>query len=164
MLRWTAPAARPRARGSIVRRKIVGLAVGVSLLTVALFGVPLAVAVWQYAVADERNDLQRAAGAVATAVAADVGRNDPVDDPEWTDDVAFGVYDHHGTLIAGVGPDRSSSAVTAALQGRPVHEADAGDPVVTVPVSHDAHVIGAVRAAAPHLAMIQRVTLAWGVM
>ena len=74
-----------------MRTRIVGLAVWISVLAVGLFVVPLAVGVWRYAVVDERSDLERAANAVAIAVADDVLRDDPIDDSGWTGDAKISV-------------------------------------------------------------------------
>jgi signal transduction histidine kinase len=148
----------------VVRRRIVGLAVWVSVLTVALFGVPLAVGVWQYALAQERSDLERAADAVAIAVAADVLRDDPVDDSAWTGSTKIGVYDDDGDRIAGRGPDTGGPAVAEVLDGKPGLETDGTDLAVAVPITHDADVIGAVRAAAPHGLVLRQIALAWGAM
>jgi len=101
---------------------------------------------------------------VAIAVAADVVRNDPVDDTEWTGDMTLGVYEEDGLLIAGAGPNQGGSAVADALTGEPGSETDGGHLVVAVPVTHDTDVIGAVRAAAPHGIVVQRVALVWVAM
>jgi signal transduction histidine kinase len=148
----------------LVRTRIVGLAVWVSVLTVALFGVPLAVAVWRYAVVDERSDLERTATSVAIAVAADVLREDPVDDSAWVGDTSIGVYDDEGGRIAGRGPSSGDSAVDDALDGDPASDIDNGRLVVAVPVTHDADVIGAVRAMAPHGTVVQQVAFTWAAM
>jgi signal transduction histidine kinase len=148
----------------LVRTRIVGLAVWVSVLTVALFGVPLAVAVWRYALVDERSDLERTANSVAIAVAADVLREDPVDDSAWTGDTKIGVYDDDGNRIAGKGPTDGGSPVSDALDGDPGVDTEGGNLVVAVPVSHDADVIGAVRAMAPRGTVVQQVAFTWAGM
>jgi signal transduction histidine kinase len=55
-----------------VRTRIIGLAVWASVLAIALFGVPLAVAVFEYAVQAERKELQEVADAIAITVAVAV--------------------------------------------------------------------------------------------
>jgi signal transduction histidine kinase len=147
-----------------VRTRIVGLAVWISVLTVALFGIPLAVGVWRYALADERIDLERHADAVAIAVAADVLRNEPVDDSAWTGTTRIAVYNDDLDRIAGAGPARGGPVVEDALDGGLGLDNDGDDLVVVVPVTHDADVIGAVRAAAPHSRVIERVALIWVAM
>jgi len=147
-----------------MRTRIVGLAVWISVLAVGLFVVPLAVGVWRYAVVDERSDLERAANAVAIAVADDVLRDDPIDDSGWTGEAKISVYGDEGERIAGRGPAEASPAVSDALDGEPGLESDGTDLVVAVPVSHDAEVIGAVRAAAPHGIVTRNVALAWAAL
>jgi signal transduction histidine kinase len=147
-----------------MRTRIVGLAVWISVLAVGLFVVPLAVGVWRYAVVDERSDLERAANAVAIAVADDVLRDDPIDDSRWTGEAKISVYGDEGERIAGRGPAEASPAVSDALDGEPGLESDGTDLVVAVPVSHDAEVIGAVRAAAPHGIVTRNVALAWAAL
>ena len=101
-----------------MRTRIVGLVVWISVLTVALFGVPLAVGVWRYAFAQERTDLERHADAVAIAVAADVLRKEPIDDGGWNGDTRIAVYDDDLDRIAGDGPTGAGRAVTDALNGK----------------------------------------------
>jgi signal transduction histidine kinase len=147
-----------------VRRRIVGLAVSVSVLTVALFGIPLAVAVWRYAIADERSNLERAADAVSIAVSSDVLRHDSIDDSSWTGDARLAVYDQDGDRIAGKGPSDGGSLVSDVLEGKTRSDVDGGDVVVGVPISHDSRIIGVVRAAAPHNTVVRQVAIALGGM
>ncbi|HEX8520399.1 MAG TPA: HAMP domain-containing sensor histidine kinase, partial [Pseudonocardia sp.] len=148
-----------------MRVRIVGLAVWISVLTVGLFGLPLAVAVWRYTAVDQRADLQRAATTAASAMAQDVYRGDPpLGGEDWAGDFALAVYKEDGTRIAGDGPRRGGSAVRDALRGVWGTESDGEDLVVAVPIVHDTDVIGAVRTAAPHNALVAKVALMWAVM
>ena len=61
-----------------MRTRIIGLAVCASALAIALFGVPLAVAVLQYALQAERNQLRSVADAVAIVVAGDIDDEEPI--------------------------------------------------------------------------------------
>ena len=61
-----------------MRTRIIGLAVCASVLAIGLFGVPLAVAVLQYAMQVERGELAQTARAVAITVAPDVYDEDEV--------------------------------------------------------------------------------------
>lgn len=158
--------AQERADGrSAVRVRIVGLAVWISALTVALFGLALAVAVWRYAAADQRGDLQRAATTAAIAMATDVYRGDPpLTERDRNGEFALAVYKEDGTRIAGDGPRRGGEAVEGALRGVSGSESDGTDMVVAVPIVHDADVIGAVRTAAPHRALYAKVAPIGAVM
>ena len=147
-----------------MRTRIVGLAVWISVLTVALFGVPLAVGVWRYVLTAERTDLERHANAVAVAVAADVLRKDSIDDSDWTGSTRIAVYDDDLDRIAGDGPSRGGSPVAEALRGKHAVDKSGDDLVVVVPVTHDADVIGAVRASGPQTEVVQKVAVAWAAM
>lgn len=148
-----------------MRTRIVGLAVLASVLAITLFGIPLAVAVAQYAVQNERNNLTGLANATALAVSADVLRGKmPTDvpDPFGQTDVAVYVVDGaHLLRIFGDGPSGGDPAVFQALDGATGTNSDAADLVVAVPVTHQGEVLGAVRASTP-LGVVQRqITYVW---
>ena len=87
-----------------MRTRIVGLAVLASVLTITLFGVPLALAVAQYALSDERSKLEQVADAAALSVSEDVvhGRV-----PRWLPDAKshtdLAVYVYDGPRILRIG-------------------------------------------------------------
>jgi signal transduction histidine kinase len=148
-----------------VRIRIVGLAVLAAVLAISLFGVPLAVAVAQYALVDERAKLERVGDAAALAVSADVVRGRV---PRWLPeakahtDLAVYVYDGHRMLrIMGVGPAGGDATVGQALDGAIGRRDLDGELVVAVPVTHEGEVIGAVRAASPRRVVYQQIGLAW---
>jgi signal transduction histidine kinase len=145
-----------------MRRGIVGLALLGSMLAIALFGIPLAAAVVQYALVYQRGELERVADTAAMEVAADLVRSDPLPPlppaPEGTD---VSVFDHHGQWLAGAGPMLAGPQVRAALGGTVDARSSDGTTVVAIPVTHDGDVIGAVRAASPHRAVYGQVGWAW---
>ncbi|HEY2764450.1 MAG TPA: HAMP domain-containing sensor histidine kinase [Pseudonocardiaceae bacterium] len=150
---------------TLVRTRIVGLAVLASVLAITLFGVPLALAVAQYALTDERAKLEQVADAAALAVSEDVvhGRI-----PRWLPDakshtdLAVYVYDGPRILrIMGSGPAGGDAAVGQALDGVIGRRDRDRELVVSVPVTHEGDVIGAVRAASPRSAVYQQIGLAW---
>ncbi|MGH3916049.1 MAG: ATP-binding protein [Pseudonocardiaceae bacterium] len=151
-----------------MRTRIVGLAVLAAVLAIGLFGVPLAVAVAQYALIDEQAKLEQLAGAAALSVSDDVVRGQI---PSWLPDakpsteLAVYVYDESRVLrIAGEGPAGGDTAVGQALDGA-VGRRDSGrELIVAVPVTHEGDVIGAVRAASLRSAVYRLVGLAWLVM
>ena len=55
-----------------MRRRIVRLTVALAAVTIVIFGVPLAVGVAQYLLADQYSELERVAGASAIAVSGDL--------------------------------------------------------------------------------------------
>ncbi|MGH8921726.1 MAG: HAMP domain-containing protein, partial [Actinomycetes bacterium] len=151
-----------------MRTRIVGLAVLASVLAISLFGVPLAVAVAQYVLIDERTKLEQVAGAAALSVSDDVVRGQV---PRWLPDAKPGtelavyVYDGPRILrIVGRGPAGGDAAIGQALDGAVGRRDSDGELIVAVPVTHQGDVIGAVRAASPRSAVYRLVGLVWLVM
>ena len=94
-----------------MRRRLVQLAVAAAVLAVALFGLPLAVAIGQYATAHELRDLERLAEATSLVAAADLYEGDiPRGVPDKAGDVDIAVYGGDGVLILGSGPCRARPA------------------------------------------------------
>ena len=99
-----------------MRPRIVGLAVCASALAIALFGVPLAVAVLQCAMQDERSQLRSVADAVAIVVADDIDNANPIgDDIGRYGSIDVAVYNDDGVLLGGrPAPSPSSSRLSQA--------------------------------------------------
>ncbi|MGH3911677.1 MAG: HAMP domain-containing protein, partial [Pseudonocardiaceae bacterium] len=148
-----------------MRTRIVGLAVLAAVLAISLFGVPLAIAVSQYAVMNERAKLEREADAAALGVSEDVVRGKiPRWLPDTTGDTDLAVYVYDGPQILrilGEGPTGGDAAVSQALGGAIGRRDPDRELVVSVPVTHENDVIGAVRAASPRSAIYQQIGLAW---
>ena len=147
-----------------MRTRIIGLAVCASALAIALFGVPLAAGVLQYALQAERNQLRSVADAVAIVVAGDIYDEEPIDDIGRYGSIDVAVYDADGVLLGGRSPAGPEPEVLQALAGRVGSGTDDGKVVVAVPVTHDSDVIGAVQAAAPRRTVEREVAITWAVM
>lgn len=147
-----------------MRTRIVVLAVCASVLAIGLFGVPLAVAVLQYALQVERNQLRGVADAMAIVVAGDVYDEEPIGDLGRYGSIDVAVYDADGVLLGGRSPAGSRTQVVQALAGRVETGTQDDHLVVAVPVTHDGDVIGAVQAAAPRGAVVRAVALVWAAM
>jgi len=145
-----------------MRRRLVHLTVAAAVLAVGLFGLPLAVAIGQYAEANELRDLERIAEATALAIAADAFHGHVLGGlPDQADDAELALYDENGALILGSGPPQPGPHVQQAMTAE-VSVGEAAEAlVVAVPVTHDGDVIGVVRAATPALAVDRIVWLAW---
>jgi signal transduction histidine kinase len=145
-----------------MHRRLVQLTMAAAALAVFLFGLPLAVAIWQYAEANELRDLERVAEATALSVAADLFQDEALTAlPDQADDVELALYDREGALIAGDGPGGPGEHVQRAMLGE-VSDGEAHEAlVVAVPVTHDGEVIGVVRAATPQATVDRPVWLAW---
>jgi hypothetical protein len=75
-----------------------------SALAIALFGMPLALAVLQYAMQDERSQLRSVADAVAIVVAGDIDNADPIgDDIGRYGSIDVAVYNDDGVLWVAAG-------------------------------------------------------------
>ena len=149
---------------ALVRTRIIGLAVWAAVLAIVLFGVPLAVGVLEYALAQARSELERTADEVAIAVAADVPDGEELDEIPYSGPAEVAVYDDHGALIGGTGPDGGQQEVAEALDGGVGVGSRNGRLIVAVPITHDAEVIGVTRAAMRRDTILGRVALIWAGM
>ena len=136
-----------------MRRRIVGLAVLAAVLAVGLFEVPLLAAVGQYVFSQREAELRQDADDAAVDSAADLLRDNPVPEPRAHGHQTFiAVYDEDGDRVAGNGPRDGDVYVSDALDGK-VSTARLRDfdswIVVTVPVTHETDIVGAVRASTP---------------
>ncbi|MFD0068117.1 sensor histidine kinase [Streptomyces sp. NPDC056637] len=147
-----------------MRQRVVRVALTAALVAVVLLAVPLALVIRSSLYADQRDTLERAALSGAVRVSPDYSTGDPVELAAPPAGGRLGVYDPQSRLRAGSGPRTGDAAVRRALEAEVVRSHSGGDLVVTVPVSHAEHVIGAVRASSPAAAVRNRVLAAWAVL
>src|SRR4051794_24656521 len=149
-----------------MRRRIVTLSVLAAVLAITLFGVPLAVAVAQSFLGDERSEAEQVADAAAISVAAHLSRSEPVGDlASSSPDISLGLYTPDGARLRGAGPRQGDAVVLRAADGRVASDDDdAGALVVAVPVTDGMTVTGIVRAASDYAAVRLRIVGAWAVM
>ena len=149
-------------------RRILAAIVLVASLSVLAFGVPLAISVRSVERADEVSSLQRAAAGTAAELPPRLDGSAKVRVPTYVagddDDVAFAVYDAAGNRVAGQGPPRADTVVTAALSGRLAQYSDANQISVGWPLTANDRTYGAVRAAVPESRVENRVHQAWLLM
>lgn len=147
-----------------MRRQLVRAMVAVTVLTVLLLGVPLAVVARRWY--EDRNtvDLQRRAAEAATDVYVDPATDAVHVDQEG--DLGFAVYDSSGTLVAGSGPSSGDAAVTAALEGSPSFDHSTESVVYAVPITArgDDQIAAVVRVAELDAEVDAEVHRAWLVM
>ncbi len=143
-----------------MRRRILTVALSAVFLAVALFGIPLAVAVDRTISSDEQAELERLALRAAVTVSPGY-RRDPVELPPVQPGVDLAVYDVDGGLVAGVGPHALDSDVDLASSRAIVTTQTPGDVVVSVPVTSGENVIAVVRAASARSALRHRIWWAW---
>ncbi len=141
-----------------MRKRIVRLTIALAAITIAIFGVPLAVGLAQYLLADQYSELERMADSAALRVSGDLTAS-----PTVTAGSQIAVYDHTGGKINGEGPDRVA-LITVALTGvssRGMLDSRLG---VAVPVSDGDQIVGAVLITAEPSAVYLRIALIWSLM
>lgn len=149
-----------------MRTRIIGLAVWAAVLAIVLFGIPLAVGVLRYALAQERSELERTANEVAIGVAADVTPGEQLEGLPDTDtgSAVVAVYDEHGERIGGAGPVSGDPEVAEALDGDVASAGRDGKLIVAVPVTRDGDFIGVARAEVPRSKILEQVAVIWAGM
>lgn len=150
-----------------MRSRIVRLAVLAATVAVVLFGLPLGVAVAQYAEIYRFVDLERQADETALRLGVTLAVGDDPDPDELDDDGTLtfcSVYDDDGERLLGRGPDEPDEFVRAALDGTTRTGSTGGELVVAVPVMHEGDLVGAVRVAGPRAALLWPVGVAWSGM
>ena len=112
----------------------------------------------------ERTDLERHANAVAVAVAADVLRKDSIDDSDWTGSTRIACTTTTSTASRATDRPEAGRRSPRRCDGKHAVDKSGDDLVVVVPITHDADVIGAVRASGPQTEVVQKVAVAWAAM
>ncbi|MCZ7533039.1 MAG: HAMP domain-containing histidine kinase [Acidimicrobiia bacterium] len=130
-----------------MRRRVLAAMLAVTALAVVLFGVPLAFVLGRLLDEGATLRIEREAVEASRSVPADFASSgDPVELPESSDGVVFGLYDSRGDLVAGKGPSRADAVTEQAMRDE-VADAEVGETrVVAIPLAADEQVIGAVRA------------------
>jgi signal transduction histidine kinase len=145
-----------------VRGRIVTLAVLAAVLALALFGVPLAVAVAGYYADDARARLEQGADRAALTVVPDLLRDTvPHTLPDLGGGMAVALYRPDGTRRAGTGP----RAVDVPRAPGVVAETDTDSELVLISsVGDGSRVAGIVRVAMPRGRIYERAVATWLVM
>ena len=130
-----------------MRRRIVLAIFAVAALAIALFAVPLAVVVERFVDEESTLRVERQAILAARVVPEDFDNNrDPVELPADTASIHLGLYDRHGSRVAGAGPKTADAATAGALASHVTDTETDASRVVAVPLSVDEQIIGVIRA------------------
>jgi signal transduction histidine kinase len=138
--------------------------VALAAVTIAVFGVPLALGVAQYLLADQYGQLERLAGAAAIAASGDLAAPQVRPPLGSGGDLQVGVYDQRGNKVSGDGPDRAVPLLADALTGVSSSGSIDSRLGVAAPVSDGDAVVGAVLVTAGRSAVYLRVGLIWLLM
>jgi signal transduction histidine kinase len=147
-----------------VRRRLVRVILSVTVFTLVLLGVPLAVVARRSYEDRSTVELQRRAAVAALEVSIAGGEIEI--DPDLEEDGRFSVYDDTGARVSGDGPPAADAAVRAALAGSPTFDHSTEDLVYAAPiVMRGSDEVGAVvRVAQPDSVVDSEVHRAWLVM
>ncbi len=148
-----------------MRTRIVAVSLLAAALAIALFGLPLAVGVARYTLANEQERLVQVATSVASDVAGDLseGRT-PTRPRSPARHTAIAVYDADRDRMLGGGPDTIDQEVEAAFDGQISSWRRDGEIMVAVPVASDDRLVGVIRTAAPLTEVYQRIAAIWAGM
>lgn len=145
-----------------MRRRIQWVGVLAAALAIALFGIPLAVAVVVLYRGDERGELDKVADNAAVRVAPDLAAGaTSVRLPAAEEDTDIALYSLDGRRLQGTGPATADVPVLRAASGTVVEDSAGGDFIVAVPVTSGDRVLGVVRAASPKLEVYVRIGVTW---
>jgi signal transduction histidine kinase len=149
-----------------MRRRLTQAILFVTVLMLAMLGVPLAVVVSRYYENSAAVDLQRRAAEATAEIALPL---EPGAVQELIDEgvsEVFGVYDGSGNRVAGVGPSQADGAVRSALTGEPSLDHHTEVLVYAAPVNEHGSesVAGAVRVSEPDAVIDGRIHRAWLIM
>jgi len=146
-------------------KRILGVVTAVAALAVALFAVPLGVAVARLYRDQEVISLQRQATLAGLAVPVGFGSSgDPIELPHIAGTRQLAVYGTDRRLVAGTGPPLGDAAVGRALSGHVADDVQGSTIVVAVPLSADERVFATVRASVPRSVVDSKVRRTWLVM
>lgn len=156
---------RAAGAGRPLRRRIRTGILGVTVVAVLLFALPLGLAVNRLYRGEEFSRLQRDATRVVALVPDNaVTTTGRVQLPDSAaEDPRVGIYTPNGARVAGHGPSGSRLA-GAGRDGRVHQGTEHGQLVVTVPVTSDAAVVAVVRAGVPAAAVADRTRRSWAAM
>jgi signal transduction histidine kinase len=142
-------------------RRALASIVGVAVVALALFGVPLAVAVRSMTQKNELLELERIATRQSARISiANLTRARVVDFVRVEPEMHVGVYDAAGQRVGGTGPDRLEPALSSALGGDTARTQGASS-VVGVPIVSNGRVVGVTRVAEARSDVDRQVWKAW---
>lgn len=148
-----------------MRTRIVSLAVLGSILAIALFGLPLAAALAQYGLAEEKARLEEQASTIATETAPDLNEGRAPTRPIYIrPGTQVAVFDSDRDQVHGVTSEGMDDDLIEAFNGRASIGRHGPQLVAAVPVSSGKHLVGAVHVSSPVSAVYRRLALVWAAM
>lgn len=148
-----------------MRNRIFDAILVATAVAVALFGLPLALAVQHLYHNQAVVRLEREATRATTRIPGSLrSSSDPVELPAPSDQTELALYGADGRLVTGSGPAAMDAPVQAGFRGRVAERTASGRIVVAVPVADEERVVAVVRAALPTRVVDAQVRRAWLIM
>ncbi len=148
-----------------MRRRILTATLAVTVVTLLVFGVPLAWALGRLYRGQELTRLQQAAITAAAAVPIEgLHGPDPIEPPTVPPGVNLAYYDDQGHLVAGSGPAQAGVVARRALTGNPDQSASGPRVVSAQPIVANETTLGVVEASSSAAALAGRIERAWSEM
>ncbi|MFJ7244319.1 sensor histidine kinase [Kitasatospora sp. NPDC098652] len=144
-----------------MKHRVVRVAVLAVAAALALFALPLAIAVKLMFFADERGELERQVLSLAVQAGPRLAADESIDVPMPESGTRLGVYDQALRLTAGTGPSQADEVVRRSVTGNSVVVGQSGGRLVAAVALPVGARTGAVRASAPAGQVWRRVALAW---
>jgi signal transduction histidine kinase len=145
-------------------RRVLASIIGVTVVALALFGIPLAIAFRNQTQKDEFLELARIATQQSARVSqANVARARVVDFVAVEPEMRVGVYNAAGRRVAGTGPEQIEPALSTALRGDTPRQQGPWSAAAT-PIVSDGHIIGATRVGESRSDVNQKVLKAWSLL
>lgn len=148
-----------------MRRRIIRLSTTVTLVAIVLFGLPLAIGLTRYFIAEQHRVLHDATAGIAVAVSGDQGlRQLPATAGAGSGGRVFAVYDTRGRAVAGAADVPAAELVDSALHGNVIGRRIDGRYAVALPVTDGDTVVGAVVGSQPDRLLSAPVAVTWSAM
>jgi signal transduction histidine kinase len=142
-------------------RRALASIVGVAVVALALFGIPLAVAVRNMTQKNELLELERVATRQSARISLEnLARARVVDFVRVEPEMHVGVYDAASRRVGGTGPDLLEPELSSALGGDTAREQGASS-AVGVPIVSNGRVVGVTRVAEARSDVDRQVWKAW---
>jgi signal transduction histidine kinase len=145
-----------------LRTRILVATLSVTLVTLLVFGVPLAWALGRFYRGEQLSRLQQAATMAAAAVPAEgLHGADPLEPPTVPAGIHLAYYDDRGALVAGSGPAQADHLAAWGLAGRPMQGASGSFLASVQPITANETTIGTVEASSSLSVLAWRSHRAW---
>ncbi|MBW0115141.1 sensor histidine kinase [Pseudonocardia abyssalis] len=148
-----------------MRHRIVVLAVVAAVMTIGLFGGPLAAVMAAYMLNAGHNQVDKATDTLGLTLAAEFARGEVPGALPRAGEIRFTLYDAAGARLVGDGPAVADGPVDEVIEGEGIVDGDgAGRFLVAIPLYDGDRIVGALRGEAPQGPTFLRIAVALAAM